>query len=225
MLQGAGRTKINGHSVSFNTVGITGHVTSLAVVVRMYREILNVDGAFGIFPNKDKNTCIVIGRSSSDGLNIGDIMRNMGGGGHPGAGSVMLKGAEPETVEQIIRDLIEGGQKSSVQISDLMSFPVFSINASSSMEEAAKLLRKKGCTGVPVLQDQKLVGIISRRDFRKIKKESHVMTIDAHKSPMHAAQIMVKHDVGRLPVVEDGRIIGIVTRSDTMLYFYDMLPD
>ena len=36
---------------------------------------------------------------------------------------------------------------------------------------------------------------------------------------------MVKHDIGRLPVVEDGRIIGIITRSDSMLYFYDMLPD
>ena len=42
---------------------------------------------------------------------------------------------------------------------------------------------------------------------------------------MAAARLMVKHDVGRLPVIEDGKIIGIVTRSDTMLYFYDLLPD
>jgi CBS domain-containing protein len=42
---------------------------------------------------------------------------------------------------------------------------------------------------------------------------------------MHAAQLMIKHDIGRLPVVENDEIIGIVTRSDTMLYFYDLLPD
>jgi len=79
--------------------------------------------------------------------------------------------------------------------------------------------------------------MISRRDFRKIKGTSrlkspvkafmstNVLTIEPGKSPMQAARLMVKHDVGRLPVVDNGNIIGIITRSDTMLYFYDMLPD
>ena len=79
--------------------------------------------------------------------------------------------------------------------------------------------------------------MISRRDFRKIKKESQlkapvkafmttkVLAIEPGKSPMEAARLMVKHDIGRLPVVEKGRIIGIITRSDAMLYFYDLLPD
>ncbi|MFH2044276.1 MAG: CBS domain-containing protein [Pseudomonadota bacterium] len=52
-----------------------------------------------------------------------------------------------------------------------------------------------------------------------------IVTIDPGKSPIQAAKLMAKHDIGRLPVVENGRIIGIITRSDTMLYFYDMLPD
>jgi CBS domain-containing protein len=79
--------------------------------------------------------------------------------------------------------------------------------------------------------------MISRRDFKKVRKESQlkapvkafmrndVLTIEPGKSPMQAARIMVKHDVGRLPVVEDEKIIGIVTRSDTMMYFYDLMPD
>lgn len=52
-----------------------------------------------------------------------------------------------------------------------------------------------------------------------------VKTISAGKSPMQAARLMVRHDIGRLPVVDNGRIIGIITRSDTMRYFYDLLPD
>jgi CBS domain-containing protein len=87
------------------------------------------------------------------------------------------------------------------------------------------------------VDEGRLVGVISRRDFKKIRKETQlqapvkafmctrVITIEPGKSPIQAAQMMVRHDVGRLPVVEEGRIIGIITRSDAMIYFYDLLPD
>ena len=118
-----------------------------------------------------------------------------------------------------------------------MSFPVFAVPSNTSMAAAAKILRDRGCTGLPVVDDDRLVGIISRRDFKKIRKESQldapvkafmstkVTTIAPGKSPIQAARIMVRHDIGRLPVVEDGKIIGIITRSDAMRYFYDLLPD
>ena len=53
----------------------------------------------------------------------------------------------------------------------------------------------------------------------------NVKTIRPGRRPLEAARLMVKHDIGRLPVVEEGKVIGIITRSDTMLYFYDLLPD
>jgi CBS domain-containing protein len=53
----------------------------------------------------------------------------------------------------------------------------------------------------------------------------NVKTISPGRSPLEAARLMVRHDIGRLPVVEAGGIIGIITRSDTLLYFYDLLPD
>jgi len=234
MLQSAKKIKVNGHRISINKLDIEGHVDSLAVVVGMYREILDVDAAFGIFMSKNRNRCIVIGRSNVDGINIGSVMRGVGGGGHPGAGSAMLKSGNPDTVEEMIKALIEGNRHASVQTRDLMSFPVFSISSDTKMKKVALLMREEGCTGVPIVDNGKLVGIISRRDFRKIKKESqlkapvkafmstNVKQIDPEQSPMEAARLMVKHDIGRLPVVEDGKIIGIITRSDAMNHFYSL---
>ncbi len=237
MLQTAERKKLNGYTVSINQMDIGGHVGNLSVVVNMYREIVNADAAFGIFSIKEKNRCIVIGRSNIEGLDIGSIMRSMGGGGHPGAGSALLQSVQPGAIAEMITALIEGNQQSSVQISDIMSFPVLTVPPDLSMKEVALILREKGCTGIPVADEGELVGVISRRDFRKLKTESQmsapvkafmsrdIKTITPDKSPMQAARLMVKHDIGRLPVMENGKIIGIVTRSDAMLYFYDLLPD
>lgn len=237
LLQHAKRTRVKGHSVSINQVNIDGHVHSLAVVMHMVMEISNVDAAFGIFVESAKNRCMVIGRSQTDGLDVGEIMRSLGGGGHPRAGSAQVKGANPDAVEQRVLELIKGRQQASVQVSDLMSFPVEWVAPATTMGEVAMILRTKGVTGLPVVDGGRIVGMISRRDFRKMRKESQlaspvkafmtteVLTISAGKSPKQAVRIMVRHDIGRLPVVENGRLIGIVTRSDVMRYFYDLPPD
>lgn len=99
MLESAKRDTVNGYSVSFGKLDLKEYVDNLAVVVHMYREILNVEAAFGVFVDEDKDKCMVIGRSNADGLNIGSIMRGMGGGGHPAAGSAVLKSVNPDVVE------------------------------------------------------------------------------------------------------------------------------
>ena len=237
MLQNAERIKLNGYTVSVNACQIQGHVQGLALVVEMYRDIMNVDAAFGIFTEAGKDRSMVIGRSSVDDLNVGAVMRALGGGGHPGAGSALVKQAvAPERIQEHILELVQGNQRPAVQIGDLMSFPVFTVPEDMPMSEAARVLRDKGCTGLPVVREGELVGVISRRDFKKFRSKkkdppvkafmsTKVLTIEPGQSVMQAARIMVKNDIGRLPVMEDGRIIGIVTRSDTMRYYYDLLPD
>ena len=237
MLQSAQRKRLGGYQIGINKLDISGHVNNLAVVVGMYREILNVDAAFGIFVHPKRGNIIVIGRSGPDGLDVGLIMRALGGGGHPAAGSALIKSVNPDDVELMIVNLINGNQPVAVQISDLMSYPVVTIAPDTRMKEISTILREKGHTGIPVLDGGSLVGIISRRDFWKAKKTSalnapvkafmttNVITIEPGKSPMQAARLMIKHDIGRLPVVKSGRVIGIVTRSDTMRYLYDLLPE
>ncbi len=238
MIQDAVRLEEEGYSISISKMDIEGHIRSLSMVVQMYKEIVNVDAAFGIFRDVERNRCMVIGRSSLEEINVGQIMRSMGGGGHPGAGSALLKSTNPDVLEEMILELVRGNQSSSVMLADIMSYPVVTVNQDSPVEEAVMMLRELGCTGLPVVDnDENVVGIISRRDFRKIRKSEHmqspvkafmsrdVICIDHRKSAIDAARLMIKHDIGRIPVLENNKLIGIVTRSDAMLYFYDLLPD
>ena len=52
-----------------------------------------------------------------------------------------------------------------------------------------------------------------------------VHSIGPRNSVTDAVKIMVREDIGRLPVIENDRLIGLVTRSDTMRYYYNLLPD
>ena len=231
------RMDVKGHEVAISKMTISGHVSNLSVVMNMFREILNVDAVFGIFSDEERESTFVIGRSKTEEINVGSVMRTLGGGGHPGAGSAMVKNARPDAVLGQVKEILSGNLQSSVQLSDLMSFPVFTVEADTPMNEVGQILKEKGCTGLPVVEDGRLVGVVSRRDFRKIRKKAqhtspvkafmarNPVTIEPGKSPMEAAKLMVKHDIGRLPVVEEDAIIGIVSRSDTIRYFYDLLPD
>lgn len=233
------RFQVRGHDMAVSGMTIEGYLGNLAVVVGMYREFLNVDAAFGVFTDLDRQHTFVIGRSKTEDMNVGGIMRALGkgGGGHLAAGSVLLETMETDAVVQQIRKLIEEKPPKAIQLSDIMSFPVFTVDGSISMEEALAILEEKGCTGLPVLEDGRLAGVISKRDSRKIRKESQKkspvkafmsrdpITINPQTSPREAVQIMIRHDIGRLPVVEDGKVIGIVSRTDAMRLFYDLLPD
>jgi len=237
MLQSAKRKRFGGYQISINKLYINGYVNNLSVVVGMYREILNVDAVFCIFGDKKRGNIIVIGRSGTDGLDVGLIMRALGGGGHPAAGSALLKSTSLETVEQMIVQLISGNKKAFVQINDLMSYPVVTVSSGTHMNKVYAILKKKGHMGIPVLENGRLAGIISRRDFRKVRKRSgfkapvkafmstNVVTIAPTESPAQTARLMAKYDIGRLPVVKNGHVIGIITRSDIIRFFYNLLPD
>ncbi|MDJ0986650.1 MAG: CBS domain-containing protein [Desulfobacterales bacterium] len=237
MLRSAKKKNIGAFKISFNKQDINGHVNNLAVVVGMYREILNVDVVFGIFVDLKRGNTMVIGRSGADGFDVGMIMRAMGGGGHPSAGSALIKSIDPDVVEHRIIELIRGNKPSAIQISDLMSYPVVTVSPKTKMKQVYSILNEKGHMGLPVLDEGRLVGIISKRDFWKAKKTSalnapvkafmtpNVLSIEPRTSPMQAARLMIDHDIGRLPVVDNGSVIGIITRSDTMRYLYDLQPE
>ena len=142
-----------------------------------------------------------------------------------------------DDIKEKILQLIVDNQEGSMQIRSLMSYPVISASPDTTMKEVALILREKGCTGIPVVEGEQVVGVISRRDFKKVKKNSQlqlrvkafmstkVIHVDPQGSVSQAARLMVKHDIGRLPVLEHGKLIGIITRSDTMKYYYDFPID
>ena len=111
MLKAPSREKINGYTVSISKIDLRGHIQGLSVVLNMFSEIMNVDIAFGIFHQINQNKCIVIGRSRTEDFDISSVMKKMGGGGHPNAGSALIKGISPEELEEWILKIIKSNSR------------------------------------------------------------------------------------------------------------------
>ena len=125
-----------------------------------------------------------------------------------------------------------------MHVRDWMSPDPTTLNPDASVREARQLMGYYGCRHIPVIANDRLVGIVSDRDVRidddilrravensrtKLDERlSQVMsspphTIDPDASVEAAARIMLSWRVSALPVVEDNRCVGIITTTDCLL--------
>lgn len=238
MMQGTERFEDRHDTIGINTIKLDRKIPMLAAIVSMYRKIINTDAVFVIFINDDKSST-VIGRSGVDRIDIGAILGEFGGGGHPAAGSATVKHSDypPEQIKERIIEIVKNRKSNSATVADLMSFPVTMVAGSTPMSEIRKIMQQKKIRGILVGDEYQVDGIIVLWDLKKLKRDNQwkspvkafmnrkVTTIPPDLQPSAAAQLMVQEDIGHLPVVHEGKVIGIVTRTDILTYFYGMLPE
>ena len=117
-------------------------------------------------------------------------------------------------------------------VRDAMSENPRSIGASASVVEAARLMREQHIGSLPVVEDERLVGMITDRDIAvRVVAENAVsettlvedvysrdlISVEPDHDLAEALQLMARHQVRRLPVVEDGRLVGLVAQADIAL--------
>lgn len=110
---------------------------------------------------------------------------------------------------------------------------IFSVGVDTSVRDAVALLAEKRIGAVPVLEADKVAGIMSERDIIYCLKSdgaaildwpvSRVMTapaitIERHIPVLAALSQMTKRRIRHLPVVEDERLIGFVSIGDLVAY-------
>lgn len=122
-----------------------------------------------------------------------------------------------------------------MRVEDIMRKNVVTTQPATTIGEALLLLRANRIRHLPVLDDDKLVGIVSDRDLRDALP-SRLLTHDDDDTVLHkpVADIMQKqvitahpldfiedaalqiyeHKIGSLPIVEGNRLVGMITESD-----------
>lgn len=126
-------------------------------------------------------------------------------------------------------------------VRELMSAPATTVASSTPVKDAARLLRDRDIAAVPVVDDDRLVGIVSEIDLLRGSllpdpvahllpvptppdapaTVAEVMTADvqvlAPQTDLYdAARLMAATGVRSAPVVEGDRVLGVLSRSDLL---------
>ncbi|MGZ3390180.1 MAG: CBS and ACT domain-containing protein [Isosphaeraceae bacterium] len=118
-------------------------------------------------------------------------------------------------------------------VRDIMSSPAVSIPPAMTLEDAYRIMQEKDIRHLPVLDKDRLVGVITDRDLRlatstlapsPLSLQSRVsevmngdpMTAEAADPVEDVAFRMRQRKIGCLPVMDDGQLIGIITGLDLL---------
>lgn len=123
-------------------------------------------------------------------------------------------------------------------VRDWMTANPVTISPNTSLSEAHRLMKQKRVRRLPVVENDRLVGIVALSDVLeaepsgattlsiyeinyllaelKVDKimKRNVITVTPDTPIREAAELMLTHKIGGLPVVQDGKLVGIITESD-----------
>ncbi|MFA5353554.1 MAG: CBS domain-containing protein [Thermodesulfovibrionales bacterium] len=176
---------------------------------------------------------LMVARSKVGELNVAQLLAEFGGGGHPSAASATVKDMPLEILEESLTEAIRRHVRPLKVARDVMTTPVITITAESRIREAGEMMTRYGVNVLPVVRDEKYLGIISRElvvkalfhGFGESRCEDFA-TIDAittsPETPVSEVESsMIEQNQRFVPVIEDERITGAITRTDLLRSLYE----
>ena len=137
-----------------------------------------------------------------------------------------------------------------MKVKELMSTKLTTVSPNDKLDRVFFLYNFENLRHLPVLEKNKLVGIISDRDLKKIQgpkktfvekpdgttvrlstrrvkniMRRNVTTIEPEQRAADAAAIMAKKKIGALPVVHKNKLVGIISATDILKAFVKLRND
>ena len=213
------------------------YTEGLAFLTHKLMEIQNSDAFFSLV--KMNENIYIVGRSKVDSVKVDVILNEMGGGGHFQAASAVVKNKELDEVENQLIKILDKKIVLGITAKNIMTSPVKTVDKSTSIEETRKISLRYGHNGIPVMEQEKLKGIITMQELNRAKRHGFgrepvskfmskkIIHVMPDESLTKIQELMVSYDIGRILVIDlDNKLKGIVTRTDLIrsLHGEDNIP-
>lgn len=231
--------KIEGQTILLSAVtAAPDFEDEISAVAHRLRDALSPDGMVLLVGLRQHVQ--LVARSTNDDLDVAELARAFGGGGHGRAAAATILDKPLQEVEGQVRALLPQIIRPAVRVAQIMSHGVQTLAATATVGEAAERMSRFGHEGYPIVdpESETLVGLLTRRAVdRAVRHQlerlpvSQVMragqvTVRPSDSIEKVQRLMMEEGWGQIPVVADdgltegqpdaGRLIGIVTRTDLL---------
>lgn len=217
------------------TLSLPTYLEDFAVIIHKFMAMEELNSVFALLAMEGRVS--LIARSHIPEINAGTIARDFGGGGHATAASATIRDMTLiEAQDKLIRSLHRHIRPAAVA-REILSRPVISVPADTSIHEAHNLLTRYNITSLPVLDPDSrttsqtpptVIGIITRRVIEKAIHHSlghmpvsEYMTGSIEILPLSATladieELIIERRQRLIPIVHEGQLTGVITRTDLL---------
>jgi len=230
LIQSATRYVVKGLEVMIAKASADRYIGDFALLVHKLKDMENINVLFALAQMEDR--VYLVARSRLEEVNAGEVAAAFGGGGHATAASATIKDMNLHQVEEKLLNYLEGRITPGKQARNLMSFPVKTVGANESIERAGELLTRYNINVLPVVDDGKVVGLISRQVIEKATfhgfknspardyMTSEFATVSLRTPLSKIQDLIVGNNQRFLPVIEKDKLVGAITRTDLLRWMY-----
>lgn len=214
----------HGHSVLIATARPNVYLDELSSLAHKLGDLFEPDATFLII--QLDSSIQLIARSSTDDIDVGELAKAFGGGGHSRASAALISGPSISEIRAELLRYLQSVVKPVITVRDIMSYGVHTLPADLSLAEAQHQARRYGHEGFPVVEEGQVVGVVTSHEIDRAmhhrlghaRVSAYMHKGNIYVSPSDSVarvqQVMMEYGVGQVPVVENGQIIGVVTRTD-----------
>ncbi|MDX2159786.1 MAG: CBS domain-containing protein [bacterium] len=232
---------IQGYPITLAALELPVYTAELSAIAHRLRDTLDPAALFLLarMPQHERTVAHLVCRSTDDAVDAGEIAQTYGGGGHSRAASASIPNPPPlDVLKAGLWDGVTQRVRPAFRAADLMSYGAQTVTADQPIEQIVQRLRRLGHEGFPVLENQRVVGLLTRRQVDRAL--DHALNELRVRDVMTAGTVTLKPDApaavvertmvetgwGQIPIVdEQDRVIGIVTRTDVLKHWSHQNPD
>jgi len=117
---------------------------------------------------------------------------------------------------------MKGKESEGTKVRDVMVDDVAYVTVPGTREQLMEVCKSKRISGVPVLKEGQVVGVVTRQDVLRNRDEDQIALL-MHRNPIiispeatiaEAAEIIHSHGIRRLPVVVGEKLVGLISIAD-----------
>ncbi|MCS7246797.1 MAG: CBS domain-containing protein [Anaerolineales bacterium] len=217
---------IHGYRVVIAKAEVGSLEEELSTVAHKLRDILEPDALFVLV--QGRSGVQLIARSTQDEIDVAKVAQKFGGGGHERAAACLVKDRAIDELEKELVDYLKEVITPAIVVEQIYSRDPQLIPPEMNVSEIASLMQKYGHEGYPVVENGRVIGLVTRRavdralahklnlSARQIMEAGQV-TVSPEDTLETVQTLMLTSGWGQIPVVDQkGRVIGIVTRTDVI---------